>query len=332
MIENYQPSLSICIPTFNRSVLLNESLTAIVNNILDCKDFDVSRIEVVISNNASTDDTQELCEKYCSDYPQINWNVVEQHVSVGADNVQKVTTYAKGHYIWILSDDDIILPGALNVILGYIEEGCEVLFTNHTSFDTDIAVQISPHFSDGCDKVFSSASDAIEYLGTMITFLSIVCFRADLVDTHAYSFVFGSNLPQSYMFIDAILTSKSQKLIAIPVLSARRNNTGGYNVFGVFIKNFFALLEYGKQNGINAGVVERIKSKHLTSFLLPLVVLMKTVGIGALKPDWTYTKQLFKKYYGRSAVYWLLIAPIVYAPPKIVHILSNTRKFVKSLK
>lgn len=327
--ENKTPLLSICIPTFDRSGLLEEALTALVANISDCKDSDT---EIVISNNASTDDTQQLCEKFCQDHPHINWNVVKQPVSVGADNVQLVTTFATGRYIWILSDDDILLPGAVSTILENIKEGYDVLLTNHTSFDANIAVQLPPHFMETQDITFVGPNETIEYLGTMITFLSIICFRAVLVDVHAYGFAFGSNLPQSYMFVDAILSSKSQKLIFSPVLSARRNNTGGYSVFNVFIEKFFVLLEYGKQKGIEFDVVERVKRKHLIRFLLPLVVLMKTGGIGALAPDWSSTKELFRQYYGRNMIYWLLVAPMVYASPKVVYALANIRRLVKGLK
>ena len=58
-MENKQPLLSICIPTYNRA----EYLEGALKNIVTDSAFD-SRVEVIISDNASTDNTQEVGKKY----------------------------------------------------------------------------------------------------------------------------------------------------------------------------------------------------------------------------------------------------------------------------
>lgn len=326
MTIDHMPALSICIPTFNRSALLEEALTTLLNDISE--DF-AHDIEVVISDNASTDNTQQICEKFCREYSQINWVIKRQSSSIGADNVQYVATLAHGRYIWILSDDDLILPGALKTLLDNIKDDYDILITNHTSFDVDPAIQSPPHFKETSDVILKDKNEVIEYLCTMVTFLSVICFRADLVDTNAYKFAFGSNLPQSYMFIDAIIKSRDQKLISTPILTTRRNNTGGYNVFNVFIEKFFTLLEYSGQRGVDFVTIERVKRKHLLKFLLPLVVLMKTDGVGTLTPDWVSTKGLFNKFYSSNITYRMLVMPMISAPPSVVYMLSKTHKFLK---
>jgi len=55
-----KPLLSICIPTYNRAEYLAKSLDTLV-----ClPEFNSSEVEVVISDNASTDNTQEVAKKY----------------------------------------------------------------------------------------------------------------------------------------------------------------------------------------------------------------------------------------------------------------------------
>ena len=56
MENSFRPLLSICIPTFNRGNILNDVLNNYVNN----PQFD-NEVEIVISDNASTDITAEIC-------------------------------------------------------------------------------------------------------------------------------------------------------------------------------------------------------------------------------------------------------------------------------
>ena len=53
--------LSICIPTYNRVGLLKESINAIIEQK---NTFDINNIEIVISDNASTDGTKEYFWRY----------------------------------------------------------------------------------------------------------------------------------------------------------------------------------------------------------------------------------------------------------------------------
>ncbi len=64
-----KPLLSICIPTYNRSGLLKETLDSLVVQ----PEFACGRVEIVISDNASTDGTQALCEEYLQKYPGLRY-------------------------------------------------------------------------------------------------------------------------------------------------------------------------------------------------------------------------------------------------------------------
>ena len=59
-MSDVKPLLSICIPTYNRSGYLEQCLESIVHQ----ERFD--EIEVIISDNCSTDDTEAVCKKYKS--------------------------------------------------------------------------------------------------------------------------------------------------------------------------------------------------------------------------------------------------------------------------
>jgi glycosyltransferase involved in cell wall biosynthesis len=64
-INKAQPLLSICIPTFNRAYILEKTLHSIVSQ----KIFqDTNEIEVIVSDNCSSDNTFEIVNKYIKKY------------------------------------------------------------------------------------------------------------------------------------------------------------------------------------------------------------------------------------------------------------------------
>lgn len=75
-----KPLFSICIPTFNRCVYLQNTLKAIVSQ----PEFLDGRVEVIISDNASDDNTPAVCSEYAKKYPNFHYyrntrNVIDEN-------------------------------------------------------------------------------------------------------------------------------------------------------------------------------------------------------------------------------------------------------------
>lgn len=64
-----KPLLSICIPTYNRSWYLKNCL----NSIICQHEFRTGSVEIIISDNASTDDTQFVVQEYTKIYNNIKY-------------------------------------------------------------------------------------------------------------------------------------------------------------------------------------------------------------------------------------------------------------------
>jgi len=110
-----KPLLSICIPTYNRAGYLKECLESIVCQF---EDRDIYRqVEIIISDNASEDNTGEVVRYYQENFDNISYH--KHETNLGYDkNVESVITLAKGDFIWTLSDDEYIKPGSLIFLLG----------------------------------------------------------------------------------------------------------------------------------------------------------------------------------------------------------------------
>src|SRR4030042_2276184 len=100
-----QKLLSICVPTYNREDCLKRLLDNIIPQVLESKE----KIEVCISNNASTDNTKKIVMMFKEKYTDL-LKYSENKENLGFDrNVLRVVNMAEGEFIWTLSDDDLIV-------------------------------------------------------------------------------------------------------------------------------------------------------------------------------------------------------------------------------
>jgi len=110
---NKNPILSICIPTWNRSKILDISLKNFLDQI---KDVNLPELELYVSDNCSEDETEQVVKKYISQGLPITYNRNESNIGA-AGNFVKCMQWASGKYILLLGDDDVLKQGALKYIL-----------------------------------------------------------------------------------------------------------------------------------------------------------------------------------------------------------------------
>ena len=120
--------LSICIPTYNRSKHLKNCLESIVSNeIKNNLDF-----QICISNNCSTDETESLVQSYIGKLP-IKYNKNEANLGV-ARNVLKVIEIAESDFVWLIGDDDLLMPNAIIEVINLIQNHPDVDYFYVNSF------------------------------------------------------------------------------------------------------------------------------------------------------------------------------------------------------
>ena len=121
MVETSNPILSICIPTYNRADLLDRMLATLELALAKVSEHSC---EIVIRDNASADDTQEVINRF-GDRHVIRCFRNEENIGA-MRNMLSVPLDAKGEFVWLLGDDDFVAPEAFVTILKQIGQNPDV--------------------------------------------------------------------------------------------------------------------------------------------------------------------------------------------------------------
>ena len=111
---NKTPLLSICIPTYNRGEILAKNLEIYINDPA----FDNS-VEIVISDNFSSDCTEELISKYSKKYKNIIYKRLNRNIG-GDLNMGTALSLGKGLYLKLMNDTVTLKPGIMKYMLDVI--------------------------------------------------------------------------------------------------------------------------------------------------------------------------------------------------------------------
>lgn len=99
ILSNTKPLVSVLIGSFNRQKLIRRCLDSILNQTYE-------NIEIIVVDDASSDNTTSVLEKYVNDYPnQIQFIRNETNKGI-AYNSNLAYSLAKGDYFALIGDDD----------------------------------------------------------------------------------------------------------------------------------------------------------------------------------------------------------------------------------
>lgn len=281
--------LSICIPTYNRSEILDRTLNELFAN----PNFDNEIIEVIVSDNCSTDNTQEIVQKY----PFVKYYRNKKNSSFF--NLTTVLSYATGKYIRLFNDTFFFKFDALSKMIERIRfhenENCNLFF--YPNF---------LHNKNTCKKIDNISSFFFECSFNTTWTASIGFWKKDfdsIIDKDKYS---SLHFPQLKWMYDIVRNGKETVIYfedLFDVITPQKK--GGYNVFKTFVKDYLDII---KKEKISFFTYELEKYRLCRYFIYPWLVTL------LINEDDNYifeTKNVFKiiinKYWYEPYLYPILL-------------------------
>lgn len=164
-----EPRLTICIATYNRAAYIGETLRSILTQ---CS----ADVEVVIVDGASPDGTADVVGSFCSASSRVRFFREATNSGIDAD-YDKAVGYARGEYCWLMTDDDLLLDGAVRRVLEELRE-VDLVVVNAEVRDRALSRVLHPrllpvsedrHFGDGASEaLFIQVANYLSFIGGVV--------------------------------------------------------------------------------------------------------------------------------------------------------------------
>lgn len=167
--------LSICVATYNRAEFIGATLDSVIPQLTD-------DVELLVVDGASTDRTEAVMEDYTRRSDRIRY--VRLAAKGGIDRDYDLAVgHARGEYCWLLPDDDLMKPGAIDAVLAEIRKGSALVIVNAEVRNLDMSSLVEERrlfFTD--DKFYAQSEFEQFFLDNIIymTYIGCVVIRRNL--------------------------------------------------------------------------------------------------------------------------------------------------------
>jgi glycosyltransferase involved in cell wall biosynthesis len=303
-----RPLLSFAIPTYNRAKYLDQLLGVLLKQLQG-----ESRVEVIVSDNASTDNTLAVVEDYRQRGLDIRY--LRNESNCGSDlNFIQCFEQSRGKYVWICGDDDIIIEGGIAKILRLLEiENYGLVYVSAYGFRGDYIAEKTSDELGRFAEVFPDGLRFVRRAGIMITFLSAIIVNKDLYSTTAHqelSELIGTNLLQLGWICPVLASSSKMLIVWEKLVASKSGNTGDFGLCQTFGVNLERVLEMTLADRREIAV--ELRNRSMRDCLPRNILAIRKGTAGLLKLE--NCCQLLEPIYKRNWRYWIYIYPIIILP------------------
>jgi glycosyltransferase involved in cell wall biosynthesis len=266
------PLLTICIPTYNRSKYLKKTLDSIVNQKIFIES---NKVEIVISDNASTDDTRSICYEFIKLNPdKILYHCNDENI---LDlNFEKALSLGSGDFLKLNNDTLVHKDESLEEMLKNIQQNINekpVLY-----YTNGLIKNCKDLLCNDLNSFISRTSFNTTWIG------AFGIWREDYLDFTDFNRAAKSQLVQVDVLFRMINNGKHVLINNnILMLSIQPDKKGGYNIFKIFVENYLNILESNYKSGlVNYTTLYNEKSKLMIHLIVPwyLNLLSKKSNLG----------------------------------------------------
>jgi glycosyltransferase involved in cell wall biosynthesis len=201
--------LTIAVPTYNRLECLKKLLPDLMSQ---CKPY--QEIEILVSDNCTTDGTDKYIQEITATNSQVRYRV--NSTNVGADeNFIRCVEDAKGTYVWLFGDDEVICDGAIVNIISTLKTHSVSLLV--VGFDHRLGYNKS--------YFFSTFKEFVEFIKPNVlmeqTLITCNIFRKDIFNIQIARKRILSNLGHMYAIMHTLKKRGTVYLLNAPIFTVK---------------------------------------------------------------------------------------------------------------
>jgi abequosyltransferase len=210
--------LSICIATYNRAAFIAETLESILGQM-------TPDVELIVVDGASPDGTGEVIAEVVVRHPALRY--YREKVNSGVDgDYDKAVGYARGEYCWLMTDDDVLVSGAVSRVLAALVTRPPLVVVNSEVRNVDLSVTLArPRLAVYEDIEYDTkrGEDFFAKAATYLSFIGAVVIRRELWLARDRKSYYGTQfIHMGVMFQSPAIGAA--KVIAQPLIVIRNGN------------------------------------------------------------------------------------------------------------
>jgi len=299
-----RPLLSFAIPTYNRAKHLDQLLGVLIGQL-----HNESRVEVFISDNASTDNTPDVVETYRQQGLPIRY--LRNETNLGPDfNIIQCHEQAAGQYVWVFGDDDLIAPGTMKRVLDALSSQLyDIICIRAYAREEDYVHH--RNFTPAPDLDLVKAEDLARHFHVFFTFISGIIVNKERISSlphRPFDSLLNTNLGQLGPCYAALNLHRRSLLIRDPLIAGTGNNNVGYELFRIFGTNLAKITREWIEMKL---VQQAIINGAIQTFFPPYILLIRQSKFSSISEN---PHQVLRSCFGKNFRYWVFIYPI-YALP-----------------
>jgi abequosyltransferase len=225
--------LTICIPTYNRAEILNISLKKLIDLVQKYQ------CEIIVSDNASTDNTKEIVEIHKKNYPNLKYYCRSKNVGYDR-NVVTCYENSTSEYVWLLGDRYEISVEKFNYIFDLLKQ------RNYHG----IIVNSENRIKNIPSKEFNDASILLSQIGWHMTLLCSIIMPRNFFLKSNFKRYLDTDFIHFGVFFESIVNYENLKVlwVADNIVSTTKRNynmrikNNNLNIFGIFGIHWFAIV------------------------------------------------------------------------------------------
>jgi len=333
--------LSICIPTFQRAPFIKNLLESIIEQLNSQVE---NEVEVVISDNASNDGTEQIVFNFKDKIKNLTYFCWDKNMGYDR-NLVKVVELAKGYYCWLMGSDDLLNKKSLSeIIIELKKNNYDVItfdrvdmnqnMTEVIGYSSPVKLKRSFTFDTKNKKELIYYLKSVDNMMGFFTYISSIIVKKEVWNSvKNYENFYGTEYIHLFFMLSILKKGAILRYINKPYVICRMHDEGietkgilfrvqtDNDAFFSFIKHIF------KSNSREYKIITKKLVLNLGCYPLLLSKLNPSLSGETFR-----VFNLCIKYYWQNPHFWLKSILILFMPKFLLKLLYfNYRKY-KNIK